>query len=121
MAEDGRHDGMPTAPLPARVRPMESGPVELRIYNGQSRWLLQPTAAVEVWSGPRLLGTISGHALTLIVHHHLATAHLAAAVQAELERTEEAPALPRRPPVAIVPAEQRAALRVKRRARGGHA
>ena len=99
---------------------MEPGAVELRIFNGMSRWLLQPTAVVEVWIGAQLLGTISGYALTAIVQHHLATAHLAAAVQAELEQTPIAPRPPpRRPPTTVIPAAQRAALRVKRRARGG--
>ena len=69
---------------------MDPGPLELRIYNGGSRWLLQPQAVVEVWAGAALVGMLSGHAVTLIVEHHLAAAALAAAVQREIQAPEPA-------------------------------
>ena len=97
------------------------GPLELRIYNGGSRWLLQPYAVVEVWAGASLVGMLSGRAVTLIVEHHLAAAALAAAVQTELTASppaSEAAHIPRRPPQAVIPdAAQRAALRTSRHRR----
>lgn len=95
---------------PPRVRPMVSAGIELRIFNGGMRWLLQPYAAVEVWLEGRLVGTMSGTAVTRIVEHHLASASLAAAVQAELGQAEPT----RKPPV---PVDQRTALRARRRSR----
>ena len=92
--------------------------MELRIYNGGSRWLLQSFAVIEVWTGTALLGIISGRTLTLIVEHHLAAAALAAGLQHELTDPASMPAHQiRRPPQAMIPADQRAQRRARRRSR----
>jgi hypothetical protein len=105
-------------------------PLELRIADGGMRWLVHPYAPVEVWRGPRLIGTMSGAALCLLVDHFLTQAALAAEIQAELGQP---PAPPRPPPPPTkplakmppaprahpVPPEVRAALRTRRRRRGG--
>ena len=94
---------------------MDPGPLELRIFNGGSRWLLQPFAVIEVWTGAALVGSISGRTLTRIVEHHLAAAALAAGLQHEL--AAPAPRPIRRPPQAMIPADQRAQRRAQRRSR----
>ena len=98
---------------------MDTEAIELRIFNGGSRWLLQGFALVEIWTATRLVGTLSGRAVTLIVEHHLATAALTAAVQAEL-LTDAAPepARPvRRPPQPMLAEAERAQRRARRRTR----
>jgi hypothetical protein len=108
-------------------------PLELRIADGGMRWLVHPYAPVEVWRGPRLIGTMSGAALCLLVDHFLTQAALAAEIQAELAQ----PAVPPRPPPRAptkplakmppaarahpVPPEVRAALRARRRRPAGPA
>jgi hypothetical protein len=102
-------------------------PLELRIADGGMRWLVHPYAPVEVWRGPRLIGTMSGAALCLLVDHFLTQAALAAEIQAELGQPPAPPPAPAKPPVKMppaarahpVPPEVRAALRTRRRRRAG--
>lgn len=111
------------SPAPARVAPVPTGELELRIYQGGMRWKVQPSAQIEVWVGPVLLGVIAGASLLKIVEHHLATAALQAAVQHELTVSHET--TPRLPPVPMppkrrelpIPPAQREALRKQRRSR----
>jgi hypothetical protein len=71
---------------------------------------------VEVWSGPVLVGTLSGAALCLIVEHYLSMVTVTATVTAELARPCLPPVLParRKPPVPVI---DKPALRAARRSR----
>lgn len=113
-----------TRPL-ARVRPVLSDEIELRIYNGTMRDLLQPHAACEVWTTAGVyVCTLTGAAVTRMVQNYIAAAALHNAVAREMRDAETPPPEPKRLPLAPaparqlpIPAEQRAELRAKRRRR----
>lgn len=108
---------------PPRVYPVASADIELRIYNGSMRDLLQPHARCEIWTVTGVyLCTLTGAAITRMVQTYITGAALQTAVAVEMTHTATAEA--RRPLASAparrqmpIPAEQRAALRAKRRAR----
>jgi hypothetical protein len=70
---------------------------------------------VEVWSGPVLVGTLSGAALCLIVEHYLSMVTVTATVTAELGHPPAPrPPPPRKPPLPVI---DKPALRAARRSR----
>jgi hypothetical protein len=94
---------------------MRAGALELRVADGGMRWKIQPYAPVEVWSGPVLVGTLSGAALCLIVEHYLSMVTVTATVTAELGHPPAPrPPPPRKPPLPVI---DKPALRAARRSR----